>query len=65
MALLVDGIAVATGSLVGERAAEEAGLFSGAAAQAVSIIAVITLAENENNFLFMFFTPCVNDFSVR
>ena len=38
-----------------ERAAEEAGLFSGAAAQAVSIIAVITLAKNENNFLFMAF----------
>jgi hypothetical protein len=46
---------VATASLVGERAAEETGLFSGAAAQAVSIIAVITLAENENNFLFMAF----------
>ena len=46
---------MATASLVGERAAEEAGLFSGVAAQAVSIIAVITLAENENNFLFMAF----------
>ena len=55
MALLVDGIAVATASLVGERSAEEAGLLPGAAAQAVSIIAVITLAENENNFLFMAF----------
>ena len=46
---------MATASLVGERAAEEAGLFSGVAAQVVSIIAVITLAENENNFLFMAF----------
>lgn len=55
MALSVDGIAVATGSQVGERSAEEAGLFSGAAAQAVSIIAVITLAKNENNFLLMAF----------
>ena len=55
MALLVDGIAVATASMVGERAAEETGLFSGAAVRAVSIIAVITLAENENDFLFMAF----------
>lgn len=52
MALLVDGIAVATASLVGERAAEETGLLSGAAAQAVSIIAVITLAENEDKLPF-------------
>lgn len=65
MALLVDGIAVATASLVGERAAEEAGIFSGAAAQAVSVIAVITLAKMRITSFSWLFTPYVNDFSVR